>query len=230
MNPVFERTARLIGENGVARLARKAVAVVGLGGVGSYAAEALLRAGVGRLCLIDSDVVDVTNVNRQLVADLTTIGEAKASVMAARAARVNPACRAEALVRRYAPGDGEWLLSLGVDFVVDAVDDVPAKVDLAEVCARRNIPEAAALGTGYRLHPELLTVADIYSTSGCPLARRMRQELRRRGVERLTVVYSKEAPVKGGPGPVGSISFVPPAAGMMLAGIAVRALLKEEGQ
>ncbi len=229
-NPVFERTARLIGEAGVARLAEKTAAVFGIGGVGSYAAEALVRAGVGRLLFIDGDVVEISNLNRQLVADLTTVGRPKAEVMAERAARVNPACRAEAVVRRYVPGDEAWLASLGADFVIDAIDDVPAKVSLAETCARLGIPEAAAMGTGFRLHPEMLEVTDIYRTSGCPLARRMRRELRQRGVERLTVVYSREVPAAAGPGPVGSVSFVPPAAGMILAGLAVRALLKEEKQ
>lgn len=230
MNPQWERTARIVGEAGVDRLARASAAVFGLGGVGSYAAEALVRAGVGRLCFIDGDTVELSNLNRQLVAERGTLGRAKAEVMAERAARVNPDCEALAFVRRYAPGDAEFLASLHVDFVIDAIDDVPAKAALAEDCARLSIPEASCMGTGNRLHPELLTVADIYDTSADPLARRMRRELRARGVARLTAVYSRETPVKTGAGAVGSTSFVPPAAGMILAGVAVRTLLGEEKQ
>lgn len=228
MKPLAERTARVVGAAGVERLAGASAAVFGIGGVGSYAAEALVRAGVGRLFFIDGDVVEETNLNRQLVADLTTLGRPKAEVMAERAARVNPDGRAEALVRRYAPGDEAWLASLAPDFVIDAVDDVPAKVSLAEACARLGIPEASSMGTGNRLRPELLTVSDIYDTSVDPLARRMRRELRARGVARLTAVWSRETPVKTGAGAVGSVSFVPPAAGMILAGLAVRSILGEE--
>ena len=220
MKPLFERTARVVGEAGAEKLAGASAAVFGIGGVGSYAAEALVRAGVGHLFFIDSDAVEV--------ADLSTLGRAKAEVMAERAARVNPDCRAEALVRRYAPGDEAWLASLAPDFVIDAVDDVPAKVSLAEACARLGIPEASSMGTGNRLRPELLTVSDIYATSVDPLARRMRRELRARGVARLTAVWSRENPVKTGAGAVGSVSFVPPAAGMILAGLAVRSILGEE--
>lgn len=228
MNPQWERTACVVGEAGVARLAQASAAVFGIGGVGSYAAEALVRAGVGRLCFIDADTVELSNLNRQLVAERGTLGRAKAEVMAERAARVNPACEALAFVRRYARGDEAFLASLGVDFVIDAIDDVPAKVSLAAACARLAVPEAASMGTGNRLHPEMLAVADIYETSADPLARRMRRELRAAGVARLTAVYSKETPVKTGAGAVGSVSFVPPAAGMILAGIAVRTLLGEE--
>lgn len=225
MRAFCERTARVIGEAGVEKLAGACCAVFGVGGVGSYAAEALARAGVGRLIFIDGDTVDETNLNRQLVADRTTIGRAKAEVMAERAFRVNPDCRAAAEVCFYRPGDEEFLRGLGADFVIDAVDDVPAKVSLAEACWQAGIPEASSMGTGNRLHPEMLEIADIYKTSVCPLARRMRRELRARGVPRLTAVYSKEEPHHEGPG-VGSVSFVPPAAGMILAGIAVRKLLE----
>lgn len=228
MKPFSERTARVIGEAGTERLAGKSAAVFGVGGVGSYAAEALIRAGVGYLFFIDGDTVEETNLNRQLVADLTTLGRPKAEVMAERARRVNPDCRAEALVRRYQPGDRPWLAELAPDFVIDAIDDVPAKTALAEDCLSLGIPEASSMGTGNRLHPEMLEVSDIYKTSVCPLARRMRRELKARGVPRLTVVWSRENPVRTGSGAVGSVSFVPPAAGMILAGIAVRTLLKEE--
>lgn len=229
MNSFYERTARIIDQAGVETLAQKTVAVFGLGGVGSYAAEALARAGVGHLIFIDKDVVDETNMNRQLVADLTTIGRPKAEVMAERARRVNPDCDVRSLVTFYKPGDSQFIADLHADFIIDAIDDVPAKVSIAEECWKQRIREAASMGTGNRLHPEMLEIADIYKTSVCHLARKMRRELKERRVRRLTVVYSKELPHKpiGEGNAPGSISFVPPVSGMILAGIAVRYLLKE---
>lgn len=229
MDPIFTRTARIIDESGVDLLATKTVAVFGLGGVGSYAAEALVRAGVGHLIFIDKDVVDETNLNRQLVAERGTIGRAKAEIMQERAARVNPACKTEALVKFYVPGDSEFIANLHADFIIDAIDDVPAKVSIAEECYKQHIPSASSMGTGNRVHPEMLEIADIYKTSVCHLARKMRKELKARRVKKLTVVYSKEIPSKpiGEGHAPGSISFVPPVSGMILAGIAVRHLLKE---
>lgn len=227
MDPIFQRTARIIDEAGVEELSKKTVAVFGLGGVGSYAAEALVRAGVGHLIFIDKDIVDETNLNRQLVAERGTIGRPKAEIMAERAARVNPACKTESFVTFYQPGDSEFIKNLHADFIIDAIDDVPAKVSIAEECWNQHIPEASSMGTGNRIHPELLEIADIYKTSVCHLARKMRRELKERRVRHLTVVYSKEIPTKpiGEGHAPGSISFVPPVSGMILAGIAVRYLL-----
>lgn len=229
MKPLYERTARIIDKAGVETLAQKTVAVFGIGGVGSYAAEALARAGVGHLIFIDKDVVDETNMNRQLVADLSTIGRPKAEVMAERALRVNPDCDVRSLVTYYKPGDSQFIADLHADFIIDAIDDVPAKVAIAEECWKQRIHEAASMGTGNRLRPEMLEIADIYKTSVCHLARKMRKELKERRVRHLTVVYSKELPRKpiGEGNSPGSISFVPPVSGMILAGIAVRYLLKE---
>lgn len=229
MKGLYERTARIIDESGVQTLAGKTVAVFGLGGVGSYAAEALARAGVGHLIFIDKDVVDETNMNRQLVADLTTIGRPKAEVMAERALRVNPDCDVKSIVKFYTPGDSQFIADLHADFVIDAIDDVPAKVSIAEECWKQRVPEASSMGTGNRIRPEMLEISDIYKTSVCHLARKMRKELKDRRVRRLTVVYSKELPRKpiGDGHAPGSISFVPPVSGMILAGIAVRYLLKE---
>lgn len=229
MEEMFSRTARIIGEEGVALLAEKTVAVFGLGGVGSYAAEALARAGIGRLILIDGDTVDITNLNRQLVADRTTLGRNKAEVMEERALRVNPRCDTQVHPRFFKPGDEEFILGLGADFIIDAIDDVPAKLTLAKLCWDRKIPEIASMGTGNRLCPEMLRIADIHKTSVCHLARKMRRELKLLGVRRLPVVYSEEVPhdiIGEGHAP-GSISFVPPVSGMMMAGYAVRTLLRD---
>ncbi len=229
MDPIYTRTARIISERGVDFLATKTVAVFGIGGVGSYAAEALVRAGVGHLIFIDKDEVDITNLNRQLVADRTTIGRNKAEIMVERAHRVNPACDAKAYPVFFRPGDEEFIQNLRADYIIDAIDDVPAKISIAEVCWKLKIPEISSMGTGNRLRPEMLQIADINKTSVCHLARKMRKELKDRRVRHLTVVYSKELPHKpiGEGHAPGSTSFVPPVSGMMMAGYVIRALLKE---
>lgn len=231
MNPIFTRTARIIGEEGVDFLSTKTVAIFGIGGVGSYAAEALARAGIGHLIFIDKDEVEETNLNRQLVADLSTIGRNKAEIMVERAHRVNPSCDARAYPIFFRPGDEEFIQNLHADYIIDAIDDVPAKISIAEVCWKLKIPEIASMGTGNRLRPEMLQITDINKTSVCHLARKMRKELKDRRIRHLTVVYSKELPHKpiGEGHAPGSTSFVPPVSGMMMAGYVVRELLKEKG-
>lgn len=231
MDLLFQRTARIIGEDGVNALKAATVAVFGTGGVGSYACEALGRAGVGHLIFIDKDVVDETNMNRQLVADLTTLGRNKAEIMAERVRRVNPSCDVQALVKRYNPSDDEFIPSLHADFTIDAIDDVPAKVAMAVCCWKHKIPEISSMGTGNRLHPEMLEIADIYKTRECHLARKMRKALKEARVRHLPVVYSREPAHKiiGEGYQPGSISFVPPVSGMMMAGYVIREILKKKG-
>lgn len=231
MDLLFQRTARIIGEDGVNALKAATVAVFGTGGVGSYACEALGRAGVGHLIFIDKDVVDETNMNRQLVADLTTLRRNKAEIMAERVRRVNPSCDVQALVKRYDPSDDEFIPSLHADFIIDAIDDVPAKVAMAVCCWKHKIPEISSMGTGNRLHPEMLEIADIYKTRECHLARKMRKALKEARVRHLPVVYSREPAHKiiGEGYQPGSISFVPPVSGMMMAGYVIREILKKKG-
>lgn len=231
MDLLFQRTARIIGEDGVNALKAATVAVFGTGGVGSYACEALGRAGVGHLIFIDKDVVDETNMNRQLVADLTTLGRNKSEIMAERVRRVNPSCDVQALVKRYDPSDDEFIPSLHADFIIDAIDDVPAKVAMAVCCWKHKIPEISSMGTGNRLHPEMLEIADIYKTRECHLARKMRKALKEARVRHLPVVYSREPAHKiiGEGYQPGSISFVPPVSGMMMAGYVIREILKKKG-
>ena len=227
------RTGLLLGQAAVDRLASASVAVFGLGGVGSYTAEALARAGVGRLVLVDGDTVDITNINRQLVAAHSTVGEPKAAVMAARARDINPACRAEAHTLFYLPPSGQGLID-GCDFVADAVDMVSAKLALAEECRDKRIPLISAMGCGNKLDPTGFRVADIADTKVCPLCRVMRRELKKRGLEHLTVVYSEEPPLTpaapaasdtaGRRAVPGSVSFVPSAAGLIMAGEIIRRL------
>ena len=152
----------MIGEDGVELLLRKTAAVFGIGGVGSYAAEALVRAGVGHLIFIDKDRVDVSNVNRQLVADVSTLGRLKAEVMAERALRVNPNCDVKVLPAYYRSDDTSFIENLHADFIIDAIDDVPAKISIICECDRLHIPVISSMGTGNRLHPEMLEITDIY--------------------------------------------------------------------
>lgn len=221
------RTEVLIGQEATKRLAAASVAVFGLGGVGSYVAEALARAGVGRLVLVDGDTVADSNRNRQLCALTSTVGQSKAEVVAARVRDINPDCIAEPHTRFYLPPDGVGLID-GCDYVADAVDTVKAKLGLARECAEKGIPLISAMGCGNKLDPTRFRVADITKTQVCPLCRVMRRELKLHGIHHLKVVYSEEPPRT----PQGtddrrtpaSISFVPGAAGLILAGEIIKDL------
>ena len=229
---LYARTARLLGDEGMERLKNARVLVFGLGGVGSYIVEALARSGIGALTLVDADVVDVTNINRQLVADISTVGADKVEVAKNRVLAVNPACRVTVKKMLYLPEkSGEFDFS-SYDYIADAIDNVSAKISLAVEADRAGTPLIAAMGTGNKLHPEMLEIADISKTSVCPLARVMRTELRKRGINHLKVIYSKEEPIKGADGEriIGSVAFVPSVAGLMMAGEIVRNIVeKAEG-
>ena len=231
----FARTEMLLGDAGLARLAASSVAVFGVGGVGSFTAEALARAGVGSLTLIDHDTIDVTNINRQIHALTETVGKAKTTVMAERIRAINPHCEVREIRAFYLPEEADSFFETHYDYAVDAVDTVTAKVDLAVQCQVRNIPLIASMGAANKLDPTLFEVMDIYRTKGDPLARILRKKLKERGVRRLTVVCSRERPKRPAAGicappapgrhlAPGSVSFVPPVAGMIMAGVVVRAL------
>lgn len=228
------RTGLLLGEEGLLRLAGARVALLGLGGVGGACAEALCRAGGGSLMLVDNDEVSMSNLNRQLIATLDTIGRPKAEAMADRLRSINPQIGLTLCRQFYLPENSAFLYDWKPDLVLDAIDTVTAKLHLAQECRRLEIPLVSCLGTGNRLSPQCLTAGDIAETAstGCPLARVMRRELRRRGIEHLRVVYSTEPAQKAvaeedsnGRHPPGSISFVPPVAGYILAAEGVRLLL-----
>lgn len=231
---IQSRTSLLLGEDGLDRLRRSRVAVFGVGGVGGYAAEALARAGVGALDLVDPDVVSLSNLNRQIVATLDTVGHPKAEAMARRIGRIAPDCRVTVHEVFYLPENADALDLSVFDYVVDAVDTVSAKIELAVRCAALSVPLISAMGAGNKLDPTKFVVTDIYRTLTCPLARVMRRELRKRGVASLRVVYStEEARVpRNAAGETsrvpGSVSFVPGVAGLILAGEVVRALAGEE--
>ena len=231
----FERTELLLGEEGMARLARARVTVFGVGGVGAYAAEGLARSGIGALELIDSDRVNLSNLNRQLIALHSTLGQYKADVLAARLRDINPALQVTPRKLFYLPETADQVDLSAFDYIVDAIDTVTAKLELAVRATRLGVPIISAMGTGNKLDPTRLTVTDIYSTSVCPLARIMRRELKRRGVPALKVVYSTEPPIRASapaePAPgvprrdtPGSTAFVPPTAGMIIASEIVRAI------
>lgn len=229
MTDQFSRTARVLGESAIQTLSACHVAIFGLGGVGGYAAEALVRSGVGRFDLIDHDIVDITNLNRQIISTHKTVGREKTEVMKERMSDINPEAKIVIHPCFFLPENADSFDFTKYDYVVDAVDTVTAKIELVLRAQAAGVPIISSMGTGNKLNPAMLEVADIYKTSVCPLARVMRRELRKRGVERLKVVYSKEEPVRVGvisderlPG---STAFVPPAAGLLIASEVVKDLL-----
>lgn len=234
MSERFLRSEMLLGPAAMEKLARSHVCVVGLGGVGSWAAETLARSGVGELTLIDQDEYGESNINRQLGAVTATIGVAKAEAMAERVRAINPDCAVHPIVGKYDRGDNERFWGK-YDCVADCIDLVACKVDLICQAMERGIPILSALGTGNKLDPSLLEVTDLSRTYGCPLARVMRRELGRRGIRHLKVVYSPEepaccapleAPPPGRRSVPGSVPWVPPAAGVLLGGAVAMELIE----
>lgn len=230
----LERTVPILGEAALERLAACRVAVLGLGGVGGAAAEALCRSGVGNLLLVDNDAVSHSNRNRQLIATTHTVGQRKVEAARERLLSINPDCNIATAQRFYLPEESEFLYDWQPDCVLDAIDTVTAKLHLATECQRRGIPLLSSMGTGNRVDPSQLRLGDISQTAGtgCPLTKIMRRELKKRGVTDLTVVFSVEPARRGvcvdaanGRHSPGSTAFVPPAAGFLLAYGAVRHIL-----
>lgn len=237
MSDAFLREEMLLGADATARLRVSHVAVFGIGGVGSYAVEALARAGVGALTLIDNDTVGETNLNRQLCALHSTIGQYKAEVMAGRVRDINPDCRVTPLPLLYNEASKERFFQEKYDYIIDAIDLVSCKLSLIQTAMSRGIPIVSAMGTGNKLDPSKFCITDISKTSGCHLARIMRRELRSRGIVHHTVLYSqelpaaaeqREAPPPGRRSVPGSVSWVPSCAGLMLAGFVVQQLINPE--
>jgi len=191
----FSRTERLIGKQALVQLASKKVAVFGIGGVGSFAVEALVRSGVGKLVLVDDDCICLTNLNRQLHATIKTIGKPKVEVMRERILEINPQAEVTIHQQFYLPDIAAELISDDYDYIIDAIDTVTGKIDLVLRAKERNIPIICSMGAGNKLDPTKFEVADIYSTSICPLAKVMRYELRKRNISSLKVVYSREVPI-----------------------------------
>lgn len=222
----LNRTRSLIGEDNLQTLKDASVVVVGLGGVGSFAAEAIARCGIGRMILIDKDRVDITNVNRQLIALRSTVGLMKADVMKARILDINQEAIVEAHTVAYSEETADSFDFSGVDVIVDAIDSIDDKIALIRNAVSAEIPVVSCMGAGNKLDPGAFEVADLARTSVCPLARIMRKRLRDIGIEHVRVVYSKEIPVRGEG--VGSISFVPSTAGLLLASEAIRMIIDDK--
>ena len=228
MDERFSRSARVIGERGLEKLNNFSVIVFGLGGVGGAAAESLVRAGIGTIGIVDKDVVDITNLNRQIMATESTVGLPKTQATAERLLSINPNVKIHKYDLFYLPDTACEIDLSQYDFIVDCIDNVTAKLELIARANELNIPVISSMGTGNKLHPEMLEIADIKKTSVCPLARVMRRELKNRGINKLTVVYSKEEPVKTHTSEPGSMSFVPPVAGYMMTSYVVRTILDSE--
>lgn len=235
----FSRTELVIGKDGVEKLKKAKVAIFGIGGVGSFVAEGLARAGVSNLVLVDNDDIDITNLNRQIHALHSTIGKNKVDVMKYRILDINPEANVTIYKSFYMPDNKEVDLN-GVTYIVDAIDTITAKIELVMDAKRLNIPIISAMGTGNKLDPTKFEIADISKTSVCPLAKVMRKELRNRGINKLKVLYSKEEPIKQDSESLdeclkyttkkqvpGSISFVPSVAGLIIAGEVIKDIIKE---
>ena len=246
----FSRTELLIGEDGIKKLQKAKVAIFGVGGVGSFVVEGLVRAGVGHFVIVDDDKICLTNLNRQIIATRKTIGKYKVDVAKERILDINPNATVETYQEFYMPNSESNILKEDLDYVVDCIDTVTAKIELVMNCKKMNIPIISAMGTGNKLDPSKFEITDIYKTSVCPLAKVMRKELRKRNVDSLKVIYSKEEPIKINqesngscktncicpPGTKrkcsirnqvpGSISFVPSVAGLMIAGEIVKEIIK----
>ena len=229
----FERTALLLGKASVERLARKRVAVFGVGGVGGFVCEGLVRAGIGAIDIVDKDTVALSNLNRQLIALHSTVGKNKVDVLEERLKDINKNLIIKIYKCFFLPETSETFDFREYDYVVDAIDTVTGKIELILKAKEAGVPIISAMGAGNKLDPTAFQVSDIYKTSVCPLARVMRRELKKRGVEKLKVVYSKEEPIKpqfeeGEEVVPGSVSFVPPALGLIIAGEIVKDLIRVE--
>lgn len=226
----FSRTELLIGKEAIQKLNKAKVAVFGIGGVGSFVVEGLVRAGIGNFVLVDKDNVDITNLNRQLIATTKTLGKSKVEVEKERIQEINPNVNIKVYQEFFMP-ETDGILDDSIDYIVDCIDTVTAKIELAVRANNMNIPIISSMGTGNKLDPTRFEVADIYNTVVCPLAKVMRKELRSRGVEKLKVVYSKEEPIKlifenEEERVPGSIAFVPSVAGLIIAGEVIKDLIK----
>ena len=245
----FSRTELLIKSEGIEKLKNSKIAVFGIGGVGSFVVEGLVRAGVGNFVLIDDDKICLTNLNRQIIATRKTIGKYKVDVAKERILEINPDAKVETYQEFYMPDSKTNIINEEIDYVVDCVDTVTAKIEIIEQCKKLNIPVISSMGTGNKLDPSRFEITDIFKTSICPLAKVMRKELKKRNIDNLKVIYSKEEPIKIDdnsnssckincicpPGTKrkctirnqvpGSISFVPSVAGLMIAGEVVRDII-----
>lgn len=230
---MFSRFGLLVGQDKIRDLNQKKVIVFGVGGVGGYVVEALVRSGIEHITLVDNDSVSISNLNRQIIATQKTVGMSKVKVAKERIESINPHCHVETLEMFYLPENADSIDLTQYDYVVDAIDTITSKIELACRCEKLGVPLMSSMGTGNKMNPAMLEVNDVYKTSVCPLAKVMRKELKTRGVKHLKVVYSKELPIK----PLqskeetnrrsipGSNAFVPSSAGLLIASEVIKDLL-----
>ena len=226
MESEFSREELLIGKQNVDKLHLKKVAIFGVGGVGSFVVEGLARAGIGNFILIDNDIVDITNLNRQLHALHSTIGKYKVDLMKERILDINPRARIEVYREFYESNEKNKILDSSVNYIVDAIDFVKSKINLAKDAQELNIPIISSMGTGNKFDPTKFEISDISKTSVCPLARVMRKELKKIGIKKYKVLYSREDPIKSDEKNPGSISFVPSVAGLIISGEVIKDIIK----
>ena len=224
----LNRTEALIGKESLEKLQNSNIVVFGLGGVGSYVVEGLVRAGIQNICIIDKDIVDITNINRQLIADTETVGKAKVDVQVERILKINPLAKVTKLKEFVNKDNIEEIMNetTHIDYVVDAIDTVSSKLEIIKYCNKNNIKIISCMGTGNKLDASKFEITDIYKTSVCPLAKVIRKELKKLNIPKLTVLYSKEEPRKTNISTPASISFVPSVAGLLIAGKVVQDLIQ----
>lgn len=230
MKNQFQRTEILIGEDNLNKLKKQTVAIFGIGGVGSYVAEALARVGIGKFILIDNDIIDITNINRQIHATHQTIGKSKVEEMKKRIQAINPEAKVEAIQEFVTADNIQEITNKEINYIVDAIDTVKSKIEIIKTAKQKNIPIISSMGTANKLEPTKLQVTDINKTNTCPLAKIIRKELRRLQIPSLKIVYSTEEPKPSHQNPdgtqtLGSISFVPSTAGLLIAGEVVKDII-----
>lgn len=230
MNNIFERSSLLVGDDGQEILAKRCVAVIGVGGVGSFCAESLARCGIGHLVLVDADQVEASNINRQLPATTQTIGQYKTDVMKHRIQTINPQCQVDVLSCWYDQDLNEELLAFKPDYVLDAIDSIPSKKELIQMCIDRKVPFISSMGMARRNDPSQLYVTELEKTSYDPMAKILRQWKRKERIrKKIKVVASKEVPVAHEKGkPLPSMIFVPASAGLLMASVCVQDLIQEK--
>ncbi len=233
MNEIFSRTESLIGTNNLEKLKKSHIAIFGIGGVGGYVLEGLVRSGVGYIDLFDNDTVSITNINRQIIATNDTIGIQKTEAAKKRALSINKDVKINTFNVFYTPQNADEFDLSNYDYIIDAIDTVTSKIEIIVRATTQNVPVISCMGTGNKLNPAMLEISDIYKTSVCPLAKVMRCELKKRGIKKLKVIYSKEQPIKlsldsdNGRHIPASTPFVPAAAGMIIAAEVVKDLIKD---
>lgn len=237
MEGKFSRTEMLVGNDGMEKLNNAKVAIFGLGGVGSFVCEGLARSGIGNFVLVDFDKIDESNINRQLIATVKTIGKYKVDLMKERILEINPDANVEIYKEFYMADSEIDIITKDLSYVVDCVDTIMAKIAIVCKCDEIDVPVISSMGTGNKLDPTMFEVADIYETSVCPLARIMKKDFRKRNIEKLKVVYSKEQPINTNDCAInqkdskykvkGSISFVPSVAGLIIAGEVIKDIISD---